>query len=169
MKTLMDKLLTEIRYSHRGHPPLSPKQLEEWQQKNGWRLDEHLLAFYRHFNGALLFHHAERQYRLLPLQEVVRAQVSLFGEDSDLNGTDSWFTICEGMGGKHYAAIDIHQQVDGLYPVFECSHARPPGSPQSRKIAFTFMDFLDRSLHGGRRPYWRSQGWWLHRRPVRTG
>ncbi len=168
MSSFLDRLVAYLRMYHHPEPPPTEEQLEAWQRQRGWCLDEDLLFLYQQHDGALLFPRAEQHYRFLPLEQMVRARVLLFGEDSDAHGDSSWYALCEAVPGEHYAAIDVSRRLDGHYPILECSRRRPPGSPQCRRLAWSLADFIDRALHGRRHPYWCSRGWWLQRRPPRS-
>lgn len=160
MPLSIDRFIEAIRRSHFPNPPASPEQLERFEKRVGWSLDEELRAFYLRANGAALFRRPDSPYRLLSLPEIVRARVALFGSagDEDAYGPASWFVLCSVQDGD-YAAIDVSPTSQDLHPVFECSRDSRPGSPGSTRIAWSFSDFLERALDSDGRVYWLARDW----------
>src|SRR5690349_1622287 len=56
-------LLEEISSRHFPNPPASPREIEEFEQRMGWKLDPDLRAFYLHCNGAKLFTQPDSPFR----------------------------------------------------------------------------------------------------------
>ncbi|HZH15450.1 MAG TPA: SMI1/KNR4 family protein [Archangium sp.] len=160
MPLSIDRFVEAIRRSHFPNPPASPEQLERFEKRVGWSLDEELRAFYLRANGAALFRRPDPPYRLLSLSEIVRARVALFGSagDTDACGPASWFVLCSVQDGD-YAAIDMSHTSQGLHPVFECSRDSRPDAPRSARIAWSFSDFLERALDSDGRVYWLARDW----------
>jgi hypothetical protein len=50
MATPMSRLLEEVSRDH-FHPPVTPEEIEAFEQRVGWTLDPDLRAFYLHCNG----------------------------------------------------------------------------------------------------------------------
>ncbi|HYO56268.1 SMI1/KNR4 family protein [Archangium sp.] len=160
----IDQFLESIRLSHFPNPPASPQQIQHFEARAGWRLDDDLRAFYLRSNGASLFRRPDSPYRLLPLSEVIRARVALFGNagDTDAYGSASWFVICSVQDGD-YVAIDVSRTSNGLHPVFDCSRDSKPGAPGSVQIAWSFSEFLERALDSNGRLYWLARDWVLRK------
>ncbi len=76
----MKELLEERSRNHFPNPPATPEQLEDFEQRVGWRMDPDLRAFYLHCNGAKLFEQPDSPYRLLPVDKIIRARVAMRGE-----------------------------------------------------------------------------------------
>ncbi len=55
LATPMSRLLEEVSREHFPHSPATPEEIEEFEQRVGWKLDPDLRAFYLHCNGAELF------------------------------------------------------------------------------------------------------------------
>ncbi|QRN97382.1 SMI1/KNR4 family protein [Archangium violaceum] len=157
-----DRFLEMVARSHFPNPPASPRQIEAFETRVGWKLDDELRAFYLRFNGAALFKRPDSPYRLLSLSEIVRARVALFGPsgDTDAHGPASWFVLCSVQDGD-YVAIDVGRSSNGRHPLFDCVHELLPGSPANARIAWSFSDFLERALESEGRLYWLSRGWTL--------
>lgn len=170
MPMSIDRFVEAIRRSHFPNPPASPEQLQHFEKRVGWRLDEELRAFYLRCNGAALFRRPDSPYRLLSLSEIVRARVALSGgnADSDAYGPASWFVLCSVQDGD-YAAIDVSRTGDDLHPLFDCSRDSWPGAPGGAKIAWSFSDFLERALDSEGRVYWLDRGWVLTASPASPG
>ncbi len=83
----MQPLLEEVTARHYPNAPATPAQLEAFEQRVGWRLDEDLRAFYLHCDGATLFRPWPSQtFWLLPLREIRRARVAMRFRDEDAMG-----------------------------------------------------------------------------------
>jgi hypothetical protein len=63
----MQEFLDEISRHHFPKPPASPREIEEFERRVGWRLDPDLRAFYLHCNGADLFKHPDTPFSFLPV------------------------------------------------------------------------------------------------------
>ncbi len=149
-------LLNEIERHHFPNPPATPTELSAFEARIGWRLDDELRAFYLRFNGACLFAPApDWSYRLLPLSEIERARVAVFGGngDRDERGPASWFVVCDNGDGD-YVAIDVAAALDGRYPLFDVWHEGFPDPSECRQVAASFAEFLERALRSGGARYW---------------
>ena len=156
----LDRFLAAVSRSHFPNSPATLQQLQDFETRVGWRLDDDLRAFYLRFDGAALFKRPDSPYRLLSLSEVIRARVALYGTagDTDAYGSPSWYVICSVRDGD-YVAIDVSRSSHGRFPVFDCFHALKPGSAGTVQIAWSFCDFLERALHSEGRLYWLARNW----------
>ncbi len=94
MATPMSHLLEEVSRDHFPHPPATPEEIEQFERRVGWKLDPDLRAFYLHCNGAELIKRLPHTpYRVLPLSNIVRARVAIYGED-DESGVQPRCTPC---------------------------------------------------------------------------
>jgi hypothetical protein len=160
MATTMSRLLEEISRHHFPNPPATPEEIEEFEQRVGWRLDPDLKAFYLHCNGGTLFkRRPDADYRLLPLSEIVRARVAIFGEDKDEDGPASMYAICDLQDGD-YVLVDMGRQEDGRYPIMDGWHEAWPNPKHCKQIARSFGEFLERALS--------SEGSFFWLKPSRT-
>ena len=142
----MSSLLEEVSREHFPRPPATPGQIEEFERKMGWRLDSELRAFYLHCNGAELFKRLpDAPYQILPLSEIVRARVAVFGKDEDRLGPASQYAICDVQDGN-YVLIDVSRQEKGCYPLIDCDHEAFPDPAYCEQIASSFSEFLERAL-----------------------
>ncbi|MBN1208216.1 MAG: SMI1/KNR4 family protein [Myxococcaceae bacterium] len=92
----LHSLLEEVSRDHFPYPPATPEETEKFERRVGWKLDPDLRAFYLHCNGGTLFKRGpDADYRFLPLSEIVRARVAIFGEDKDEDGPASMYAICD--------------------------------------------------------------------------
>ena len=48
----------------------------------------------------------DADYRVLPLSEIVRARVAIFGEDKDEDGPSARYVICDLQDGD-YVLVDV--------------------------------------------------------------
>jgi cell wall assembly regulator SMI1 len=147
-------LLDEIFAKHFPNPPASPEEISAFEQRVGWSLDEDLRAFYLRCNGANLFRQPpEIAYRLLPLADVRRARIAVFGRDEDSRGPASWYVLCD-VGDGDYAGIDVQAKVEERYAIFDIWHEAFPDPAECERIADSFAEFLERALRSGGHSYW---------------
>jgi hypothetical protein len=143
MATPMSHLLEELSRDHFPHPPATPGELEEFERRMGWRLDSDLRAFYLHCDGAeLLKRLPDCPYRILPLKEIVRARVAIFGKDEDRLGPESQYVICDTQDGD-YILVDVGRREDGRYPIIDGDHEAWPDPEYCRQFANSFSEFLE--------------------------
>ena len=148
----MKELLQEISHKHFPNSPATPEEIEAFEQRVGWRLDEELRAFFLHCNGADLFRRPpDSPYRLLPLSRIERARVAIMGEDSDRYGPAHLYTLCYVEDGD-YILADISQQHEGRYAIMDGWHESFP--KYCRRIAGFFSEFLAAALRSRGEQYW---------------
>jgi hypothetical protein len=155
MATPLNSLLEEVSREHFPHAPATPEEIEEFEQRVGWRLDPDLRAFYLHCNGAELIKRLpDSPYRILPLSKIVRARVAIFGKknDDDAHGPAAMWAICDVQDGN-YLLVDVARQENGHYPVIDGWHEAWPDPKYCEQIATSFSDFLERALRDGQ-AYW---------------
>jgi hypothetical protein len=152
----MSSLLEEITRRHFPYPPATPEEIEEFEQRMGWRLDPDLRAFYLHCNGARLFKTpTDCPYRFHPLSEVVRARVAIFGKrnDDDEHGPASVYALCDVQDGN-YVLMDVARQKNGRYPLIDGDHEAWPDPAYCEQIASSFSEFLEDALRSDGRQFW---------------
>jgi hypothetical protein len=150
----MSVLLEEVSRDHFPHPPATLEEIEEFERRMGWRLDAELRAFYLHCNGAELFKPLpETRYRILPLSEIVRARIAIFGEDNDADGPASQYTLCDVQTGD-YIVVDVSRQKNGCYVLIDADHEAWPDPAYCEQIANSFSEFLEKALRSKGRLYY---------------
>jgi hypothetical protein len=154
MPTPLSALLEEVSRGHFPHPPATPEQLAEFEQRVGWKLDPDLRAFYLHCDGAELFEPLpDCPYRLLPLASIVRARVAFFGKDEERLGPASQYTLCD-MGDGDYVLVDVGRQENGRYPLLDGYHEAWPRPEYCKQIARSFSEFLEAALRSEGQPFY---------------
>lgn len=153
----LDDLLLEVSQKHFPRPPATLEQIVAFEQRMGWWLDPDFRAFYLHCDGAELFDRPDSPYRFLPLAEIARGRVAIFGEDSDKWGPTSWYAVCDVQDGN-YVMIDVSQQPDGRYVLLDGFHEAFPDPEYCKPIASGLSEFLEGALRSGGRHYWLVQG-----------
>jgi hypothetical protein len=153
MATPMSRLLEEVSRDHFPRPPATPEEIEEFEQRVGWKLDPDLRAFYLHCNGAALLHWPDSPYEILPLSKIVRARVAIRGKDDDSRGPASMYAFCYVRDGN-YAVLDVSRQIDGRYPLIDGDHETWPNSEYCAQFASSFSEFLEQVLRTRRSLYW---------------
>lgn len=161
-KTIMDELIDEIFAKHTAYPPGGNSQIMEFEAEAGYALPVDLKRFYARCNGAILFGDEHLfSYRILPVEEIKRTRIYIFGPESDNDSLapGAWFAICDLMEGN-YVGIDLNSIApDGTTcSIIDCFH-ETHGIPGGNKIiAKSFTEFLQRALNGGQDPYWLRPG-----------
>lgn len=146
----IDSLLAEVSRHHFPNAPATPAQIAAFESRVGWKLDADLRAFYLHCDGAALFEPApDADYRILPLTEIRRARVAIFGRDEDSYGSPSLYALVD-MQDTNYVVVDVAPK-SPTYPLFDAFHETFPKVDQ---IAPSFEDFLARALKSGGRSFW---------------
>jgi hypothetical protein len=149
----IDALLDEVSRKHFPNPPATQQEIEEFERRMGWRLDPDLLAFYLHCNGADLFRRPNSPYQFLPLSEIVRGSVAIFGKDSDSLAPPSLYAICDLMDGD-YVMIDVNTRSHKRYPIIDGWHEAFPDPKYCTQIAESFEGFLEKALHSDGFQFW---------------
>lgn len=139
-------LLEEISREHFPHPPAAPVDIEMFERRVGWHLDSDLRAFYLHCNGAELFKRLpDAPYRILPLTEISRARVAIYGEDDDRWGPSSMYTLCDVQDGD-YVLVDVASEENGRYPCTDGYREAWPNPDYCERISRCFSEFLEKAL-----------------------
>ncbi|ADO67871.1 SMI1/KNR4 family protein [Stigmatella aurantiaca] len=161
MVAKIENLLQEISREHFPYAPAHPDELADFERRMGWKLDPDLRAFYLHCNGAELIERLPNSpYLILPLGEIVRARVAIFGKrkDDDQHGPASVYAICDVQDGN-FVLMDVSRQQNGHYPLIDGYHEAWPDPAYCRQIASSFAEFLERALRTREPAYWlRSMG-----------
>ena len=152
---MLSALLSELVRNHFPAPAASEADINAFESRVGWSLDEELRSFYRCCNGARLFRNVDSQYWILPLDRIVRTRVAIYGRDEAERGPDSWYAICD-TGEGDFVSIDHRKTIDGRYPLFDCFHETFHRSEERQMIARSFSDFLARALKSEGSLYWLS-------------
>jgi len=153
MATPMSRLFEEVSRDHFPRPPATPEEIEEFEQRVGWKLDPDLRAFYLHCNGAALIRWPDSPYEILPLSKIVRARVAIRREDDDQWGPASMYALCYVRDGN-YVVLDASRQVDGRYPLIDGDHETWPNPDYCGPVASSFSEFLEQVLRTRRSLYW---------------
>jgi hypothetical protein len=149
----MQEFLEEISRHHFPKPPASLQEIEEFERRMGWRLDPDLRAFYLHCNGADLFKHPDTPFSFLPLADIVRARVAIFGKDEERLGPASLYAICDVQDGN-YILVDVARQQDGRYPIIDGYHEAFPNPDYCEQICSSFSEFLGKALRSEGYEFW---------------
>jgi hypothetical protein len=150
----MRLLLEEVSRDHFPYPPATAQEVEAFEQRVGWKLDPDLRAFYLHCNGAELIKRLPNApYQMLPLSEIVRARVAIYGEDEDRWGPASQYAVCDVLDGN-CVTIDVGRQENGRYPLIDGYHEAWPDPKYCRQVASSFSEFLGTVLRTREPLYW---------------
>ena len=150
----MSRLLEEVSRDHFPYPAATPEEIDAFEKRMGWRLDSDLRAFYLHCNGAELIERLpDSPYQILPLSEVTRARVAIYGEDDDKWGPASAYTLCDVQDGD-YVLVDVARQENGRYLLTDGYHEAWPDPKYCRLVANSFAEFLEAVMRSRRPAYW---------------
>ncbi|MBU8895281.1 SMI1/KNR4 family protein [Corallococcus sp. M34] len=141
----MDALLREISAHHLPNPPASPAQIEAFEKRIGWRLDDDLRAFYLHCDGAALFMSPNSPYMFRPLADIVRARAVMGLADTDEWGPPDWYIVCD-LQDSNYALVDVSAQREGRYPIRDGYREMFPEPEYCPVITPSFAMFLAGAL-----------------------
>jgi SMI1 / KNR4 family (SUKH-1) len=141
----MSRLLEEVSCEHFPYPPATPEEIEEFERRVGWKLDPDQRAFYLHCNGAELIERLpDSPYQILPLSEIVRARVAIFGKKNDAR-----------MGPHRLGhLVDVARQEYDRYPLMDGYHEAWPNPKYCGPVANSFSEFLEQVLRTRRGLYW---------------
>ncbi|HLL52898.1 MAG TPA: SMI1/KNR4 family protein [Myxococcaceae bacterium] len=153
MPALMSPLLEEISRDHYPRPPATAEEVQQFEQRVGWKLDPGLRAFYLHSDGAALLQWPDSPYEILPLSKIVRARVAIYGEDDDKWGPASMYAFCY-VRDSNYVVLDVSRQVDGRYPLIDGDRETWPNPEYCTQIASSFSEFLEQVLSTRLSLYW---------------
>jgi hypothetical protein len=149
----MDQLMEEVFRHHHPEPPATVAEVDAFERRIGWRLDPDLRIFYLHCNGASLFKRIDTPYQFLPLSEIVRGRLTIYGLDDDEHGPASWYSICHVHDGN-CIVVDVADPSEGYYPVIDGFHEAYGDPVECKQIASCFSDFLGGALASKGRQFW---------------
>lgn len=149
----MRELLEEISHHHFPRPPATPEEIEAFERRVGWCLDDELRAFYLHCDGAALFTRQDSPYRFRPLAAIRRARVDMRGEDTDAWGPAAWYVLADMDDGDRLL-VDTSQAHQGRYPLRDGWHEGFPLPEHCLQIANSFSEFLAQALRSGGKKFW---------------
>lgn len=156
MNFALRDLLEEVTREHFPYPPATLAEIDEFEQRVGWRLDAPMREFYLHCNGAELIERLpDAPYRVLPLSKIVRARAAIFGarNDDDAHGPASLWTLCDVQDGN-YVLLDTAKQEKGCYLLVDGYHEAWPNPKYCGLVAYSFSEFLAEILRTKRQLYW---------------
>ncbi|WP_404362582.1 SMI1/KNR4 family protein [Corallococcus coralloides] len=149
----MESLLAEVSRLHFPGHPATLAQIAAFETHVGWKLDEDLRAFYLHCNGCDLFVSSpDTRFRVLPLEQIMRARVAIRGNDRDEAGAASLYTLVD-MQDSDYLVLDVARCDSGHYPLFDAWHET---FPELVPVASSFGEFLKKALCSGNQAFWLS-------------
>jgi hypothetical protein len=145
----LQKLFALIDAEHVAEPCKDSSKINFIEHEYRCRLPEDLKAFYRKYNSVELFRHElGATYRFVPVHEIHPTWLDILGEDTDERGPDNWLTFCDVLDGN-YVAIEVCSAEARTHNFIDCFHDTFAIPGESRIVAKTFTEFLEKALVGG--------------------
>jgi|GEM_PF-441636 len=141
----IETLIQEVIEKHRPNPPLDESSIAKLEIALGHQLPSDLREFYKHCNGAQVF---DFVYSILPLEQVQRTGIYIFGEENASLAPQSWYAICDMMDGN-YIGIDFDslKRDEKTCSIIDCFHETHGMPGEDQIIALSFTEFLYRALN----------------------
>ncbi len=153
MKSRIATLFERIRTEHEFSPPLREKARLELEAKLELPLPDDWREFFSLCNGARVhLDNGEAWYDFVPLEEVRRTRIDVFGDDLDYdeNATQGWVSVCDVRDGNYVSAA--LESVRGSSCWMLDSFHETYGDGEI--IALSFSDFLEGALSATEPLYW---------------
>jgi cell wall assembly regulator SMI1 len=148
MSTLHE-LFVKIDTYHSAEPCLDATEIDALEEGLGYPLPADLKAFYRRYQTVRLFDgEYGATYRFVPIREIHPTRIDMYGRDTDEWGPGTWLTICDVQDGN-YIAIDVASKDGESYNYIDCFHETFARPGESKVIARSFTELLERALQGG--------------------
>lgn len=146
-------LFTEIESHHSWEPAVDSSEIIDFQTRLGCDLPSDLVEFYGRYKSVRLFvSKYGTLYRFVPIAEIHPTRIDIYGEDAKDWGPDSWLTICDVQDGN-YIGVDIDSKTGNRINYIDCFHETFAVPGESRIIALSFEELLDRSLRSNGQLY----------------
>jgi cell wall assembly regulator SMI1 len=161
--TDLEDLFSEIERLHAWEACADPSAIDDLEKRLGDPFPNDLKAFHRRYDVVRLFAggDGDAPYRFVPVGEIRPTRIDVYGEDNDEWGPGTWLTVCDVQDGN-YIAVDIASK-DGAYCNYiDCFHETFAMPGQSKIMAWSFTELLDRALHGGAGHFWLQEGFAGH-------
>jgi hypothetical protein len=150
-KTLED-LFVEIEKTHEYVMADNPSAIDEFERQCGYELPQDLKDFYHRYKTVKLFvRGSEAVYRFVPVTEMRETGFDIYGDlvnPAEFLWPQAWFTICDVLDGN-YIAIDLVSIKGDECNFIDCFHETFGVPGESRVIAKSFREFLEKSIKGG--------------------
>jgi cell wall assembly regulator SMI1 len=156
--TSLEGLFNEINTRLTSEPCLDAGEIDRFDERNGYRLPSDLKSFYRKYKSVKLFDGKYGPtYRFVPIIEIHRTRIDIYGEDSDEWGPRAWLTICDVADGN-YIAIDLMSKNNDQFNFIDCFHETFAQPGECQIVAKSFTELLDQALHGGKELFFLQKG-----------
>jgi hypothetical protein len=150
----LEILFNEIDSLHKPNPCTDGSEIDCFNDLHNYNLPSDLKAFYRKYKSVKLYESKYGfTYRFVPVSEIRRTRIDIYGEDTDEWGPNTWLTICDVMDGN-YIAIDIASGNGELINFIDCFHETFAQPGECKIVARSFTELLEKALHGGEGLYY---------------
>jgi hypothetical protein len=145
----LEQIFAEIDAHHYHEPCTDPSAIEALEKHHGHQLPDDLKTFYGQYKTVRLFDgEYGATYWFVPVSEIHPARIDIYGEDTDEWGPSTWLTVCDVLDGN-YIAIDIDSRESKEYNYIDCFHETFAEPGESKIVAKSFTELLERALSGG--------------------
>lgn len=149
---MLEDLFTEIEKSHNFELTNNPSEIDEFEKSCGDRLPDDLKEFYRRYKTVKLFDNEwGASYRFVPINEIKITGYDIYGDSAnpeDFLWPKAWFTICDVLDGN-YISVDLSSRNENECNYIDCFHETFGTPGESKVIAKSFREILERSLTSG--------------------
>lgn len=146
-------LFERIQREHAFEPPLPEAKRLELEVRLELPLPDDWRKFFSFCNGASVhLDNGEAWYEFVPLEEVRRTRIDVFGQDVDYNdnATQFWVSVCYVRDGNYVSAAleSVRSSQCWMLDSFHETYG------DGEIIALSFSDFLEGALNADKPSYW---------------
>jgi len=156
-KSMLEDLFVEIEKSHTFELANNPSEIDEFEKHCDYKLPEDLKEFYRRYKTVKLFDDEwGASYRFVFVNEIKVTGYDIYGDSANPNDylwPKSWFTVCDVLDGN-YISVDLSSRNGNECNYIDCFHETYGTPGESKVIAKSFRELLERSLTSGREQFY---------------
>lgn len=158
---MLEDLFFEIEESHTYELTDNPFAIDEFEKRCAYKLPEDIKEFYRRYKTVKLFENEwGATYRFVPVSEIKNTGYDIYGDTADPEGffwPRAWFTVCDVLDGN-FIAVDLSSRKSNECNYIDCFHETYGTPGESRVIARSFRELLERSLENGDQQFYLKEG-----------
>ena len=151
----LEELFARIDAEHTPMLSADPSAIDIVERTYQCCLPNDLKTFYRRYSSLDLFpSEFGPVYRFVNPTEIRPTWLDILGPNATDPGPNNWLTICDVLD-SNYVAIEVFPYTCDLYKFIDCFHETFALPDESKVIARSFTELLERALsHGDGVPYY---------------